>query len=291
MEEKEKQIKKGMKVLVGIFTIIACAAIAYTAFDLFYKKPKTNEPEVKEPDKKEEKEEQNEEVEEKDATSEEIEIMQKISEYIFDEEKETFDISMLTNQEKISAAFYFSGKNVEESTGNELINVFNKYFGKSENLVLEDAICSHPLHEDNETKINYKYDASIDKYVSNPTHPGHGGGSGEEKIVSHIYSDKFFTKDGKYYYMAKVVFFNNVLCGDTGPCSYDKVYASYLDAKNEVNSLVDIKGNQDYMDPILNIEQPDYDKLYQDYGDKLSVYQFEFEKEDRNLIFKNYKKI
>lgn len=150
--EKEKQIRKGMKVLVGIFCIIACAAIGYTAFDLFYTKPKTNY--VSE-QKEVEKEVKEEIVEEKEATLtalEEEKIMKVINNLPTKYEKLGFND--MNNQEKLWVAFYLADNRAESKELAE--TTITKFFGIDAMISMEDmlAYCSDPTCED---QVFYSY--------------------------------------------------------------------------------------------------------------------------------------
>lgn len=231
------------------------------------------------------------EEEETDATNEESENMKKVAERVFHTDKETYSTSMMDNQEKLEIAFTFAPGTWEQATGTQIKEEFHKLFGKNTSLELTDIYCDHPLHN-NEKVVLYAYDQNTDKYAYGTEHGGHGASTGEKIVGSYVFGDKATVKGDKYYYYAKVVFFNDVLCGDTGGCSYNKAFGSYADAKNVSNPLVDLASDVNYqITSESGLTSPNFDKIYVDYKDKLSTYVFEFEKEDNNLVFKNYKKI
>lgn len=217
-------------------------------------------------------------------TSADIETMEKARDAIFNVEKESLKVSDLTDAERGEVArrlvVYY-----QERSGSEMTKEFNKYFGEGE-VVYEDIPC-FAEHSKEEEKTLYIFDKEQDKYITNPNHPGHGGGGKVTTQVKMIL-DSYSVEGDSYVYNAKVLFYGPFWCHDVGGCEYGKAYKSATDAKNETNPLADISAN--YMVTGDGPPTADMDKVMEDVKDKLDTYKFIFEKQDGKLIFKEYKK-
>ena len=216
-----------------------------------------------------------------------IDNMKKISSLVFEVEKESLKESEFTEDKKSTLARTLVNKNMEDTTGTEMLNVYEKYFGKGKKIEFTDLKCNWD-HGSEEVNIIYHFDKDKNKYVYNEKHPGHGGG-GKEFIGSEIVLENLRVKDDEYIYEAKVLFYGTAVCGDLGSCQYGKGYKSYEDAKEDKNALLDIDNSNNYWNrnefPYLLM-----DKLMSDFRDKLDIYEFHYVKEDDHLIFKSYNK-
>ena len=283
--KEEKEVKKSNTGLAVFITILVMLVLGLSAFIVYDKalKPDVNVPQQNDDKDNKTEEKDNEKKEETtiELSRDELNLMQSTAEMIFKEEKESLNISMLTNYEKLMMVFDFN------KTGKEMQEDFQKRFGKNNSITFEDIKC---LKDSN--AIEYNYDSSADKYVNNPNHMGHGGGWINARIISNIYYDKVKKEGEKLYYYTRVLFMDNVRCFDTGPCNFNKAYGSYSDAKNGANALLDINNDTKYQVTRDGaVFSPEYDAIYDDFSNKLSSYVFEFEKENGNLVFNNYKKI
>ena len=217
-------------------------------------------------------------------TSADIETMEKARDAIFDVEKESLKVSDLTDAERGAVArklvVYY-----QEKSGTEMAKEYNKYFGEGE-VVFEDIPCFEK-HNKEEEQTLLIFDKEQDKYITNPNHPGHGGG-GQVSTQVKMIADSYSVDGETYIYNAKVLFYGPFWCYDVGGCEYGKAYKSAKDAKNETNPLADISAN--YMKETDGPPTADIDKVMEDVKDKLDTYQFIFEKIDGNLVFKEYKK-
>ncbi len=223
-------------------------------------------------------------------TEQDMETIKKVSEVIFNVEKEKLKVDDLTAAEKGQIAVDLAGGYFTDISGTEMTNNFRKYFGDKQEVEYEDIKCFED-HGSEEANIMLTFDKEKDKYVYNDKHPGHGGG-GKAFIGSEMSFDSLDIVENEYHYNVKVLFYGTAMCHDIGPCEYGKAYKSYNDAKNETNSLADIDNNTKYTEtdymtdlPIVHLE-----KVIEDYKDKLDTYEFIFVKENNNLVFKEYKK-
>ena len=217
-------------------------------------------------------------------TSTDIATMEKASEAIFNTEKESLKVSDLTDKERGEVARNLA-VNFQEKSGSEMAKEFNKYFGEGE-VVYEDIPCFEK-HTSEEEQTLFIFNKEQDKYIFNPKHPGHGGGGKVSTQVKMIL-DSYAIEGDSYIYNAKILFYGPFWCHDVGGCEYGKAYKSATDVKNEVNALADISAN--YMVEGDGPPTADMDKVMEDVKDKLDTYQFIFEKQNGNLIFKEYKK-
>ena len=272
-------MKKSIKLLIiiiGLVLITGCAKIPI--FDA----PPTPTPSDK-PDKEVEI----------TITHDEVELMEIISNIVFDVEKENQDVASLTDEKKSEIARqlinkFVEGKGYTDVTGTEMLNEFKKYFGTNQTINFTDIKC-FVQHNNSDEQILMYFDKALDKYVENNKHPGHGGG-GVKFIGSEFDFDNVKVEGNKYIYNVKVLYYGDALCHDVGPCDYGKGYKSYTDAKNGRNSLIDIDNSKEYWITYSDFPSLELDKLMKDYRDRLDTYSFIFEKENNNLVFKEYKK-
>lgn len=228
-------------------------------------------------------------VEKVTVTEQDMETFKKVSEAIFNVEKEELKIKDLTPEENGKIAVGFYGY-FTDTSGTEMTNNYRKYFGEDLKVEYEDIMCFID-HGSKEENVMLYFDKEKDRYVYNDKHPGHGGG-GEEFIGSKMAFDSVDIISNEYHYKAKVLFYGTAVCHDIGPCDYGKAYKSYSDAKNGTNSLVEIDNNDKYVDndPMAQFPTVDIEQVVEDYKDKLDVYEFIFVREKNNLVFKEYKK-
>ena len=219
-------------------------------------------------------------------TKEQISTMEKISKLAFDTKEESLKIEDMSDELKTNIAKQLVSY-TNETTGTEMINAFQKYFGKNQTIEFTDMKCWIDHGSEDQNTI-YFFDKEKDKYVYNEKHPGHGGGGAE--FYGNIQGFDNVEVDGdEYHYNAKILFYGIGVCGDIGGCQYGKAYKSYSDAKNGTNPIVDIDNTnkywEDYDLPKLNEET-----LLEDNRGSLETYTFVFKIEDGNLIFKEYYK-
>lgn len=228
--------------------------------------------------------------EEVTVTEEDMETFKKVSEAIFDVEKEELKIDDLTPAEKgeLAIKVYEDGGYYTMATGKAFKKNFEKYFGTGHEIEFEDIPCFID-HGSKEENIMLYFDENQDKYVYNEAHPGHGGG-GNPFIGSRMTFDSLGIIGDEYHYTTRVLFYGTAMCHDIGPCDYGKAYKSYIDAKNEINPLVEIDNNEKYVDndPMAQFPTVDIDQVVEDYKEKLETYEFVFVREGNNLIFKEY---
>lgn len=274
--EKKRGILIG--IIIGVIGFICIAALAVLCFFIGMKVA-SNKQENQKPAT----------IEKETITEEEQEKMEKVAKIVFSYEDESVTAEDLTAEEKINMTLALNEKNIE-ATGTELKETFKEYFGSKIKLEFPNIKCFME-HETEEQNIRYRFNKSLDKYVYNDNHPGHGGGN-SKPYGSYLETKKVNVKSGKYSLTAPVIFYGGKVCYDVGGCKYEAAYKSYDDAKNKSNPLVSLEfDNKTYWTsngdefPIFEEE-----KLYNDYKDKLDTYTFVFEKEDGNLIFKSYKK-
>lgn len=225
-----------------------------------------------------------------------LRIMESISEYVFEVDKDNLKVSDITGEQKIhlvtTIGWLLEGKEGGSApnlfTGEELTNIFHKYFGKNEKLEFVDIKCKMN-HNSEEENVIYRYDEGQGKYVYNDLHPGHGGGG--NAYQSYMDLEKIEITNNGYQYQTKVVFYDGGSTGDTGRYLFDNAYKTYQDATAHQNAVSSIKGNtkyvtENYMGETVFQEE----KLFQDIRNQLNTYTFEFEKEGDHLIFKGYSK-
>jgi len=222
-------------------------------------------------------------------TYEEMQTMEKISKVIFQQEKESFKVNDMTEEQKSEIARSLAPNGYLDTSGSEMIKIFQKYFGEDQTVSFEDIKC-FMKHDSEEEQTLYFFDKEKDKYVYNEKHPGHGGG-GMVGVGSTIEYDSVEVKGNTYLYKTKVLFYGKVNCYDIGPCAYGKAYKSYNDAKNETNPLTEIDNNSKYVKQSIDgFPETHLELVMQDYKENLDTYTFVFEKTDNDIIFKEYKK-
>lgn len=223
-------------------------------------------------------------------TNEDMKIFTTAAEAVFKVEKEKLTMNDLTAKEKGSIATSLPEINMYESSGPQMIETFQKYFGKDQKVEFGDIKCGDD-HGSEEANIMLIYDKEKEKYVYNDKHPGHGGGG--IKFVGHeLTFDSVVVKGDTVEFKEKVLFYYPGLCHDIGPCEYGKAYKTYTDAKNETNPLTDIDNNDKYTktDYLTDMKMAEIDKVVEDYRNDLVTYTFTFVKEDGHYIFKEYHK-
>jgi len=193
-----------------------------------------------------------------------------------------------TNEQKEEMARALAPKGYTESTGAEMIAEFQKHFGKQE-VTFEDIDCDMQ-HKSPEEQVLYFFNEEKDKYEYNEKHPGHGGGY-SNRIGEVTTFDSIEIKDDYLYYNVKILFYGPSSVGDVGAVRHGKGYLSYNDALNQTNPLVDITGNNKYTYNPYGMPAEKIDEVVEDYKNELDTYQFVFEKENGNLVFKEYKKL
>ena len=221
-------------------------------------------------------------------TSEEYETLGKISNLVFNVEKEELKVSDLTEEEKSEIARDLTEGRYTEISGKEMTKKFQQYFGEDQTVKYTDMNC-FMKHNKEEEQVLYYFDQEKDKYVYNEQHPGHGGG-GVAFIGNEMTFDQLGIVDKEYHYSVKVLFYGEAMCHDIGPCDYGKAYKSYTDAKNGTNPLTEIDNNTKYTttDYMSGLPEVHLDKVIEDYKEELNTYEFVFVKEKGNLIFKEY---
>ena len=269
--------KKITGIIIGIIAFICVAVLMVLCFFVGMKIG-TKQQNTQEPTK----------TEKENITDEDKAKMEKVAKIVFSYEDEKITSEEFTSEEKINMTLAKKKKNIE-ATGTELKETFKEYFGTKLKLEFPNIKCFIE-HETEEQNIRYRFDKTLDKYVYNDNHPGHGGGN-SKPYGSYLEGTKANISNGKYILTAPVIFYGGKICYDVSGCEYEAAYKSYEDAKNKSNSLVSIKGNKTYWvsngDEFPIFEE---EKLYNDYKDKLDTYSFVFEKENGNLVFKEYKK-
>ena len=227
-------------------------------------------------------------VEKVTVTEQDMETFKKVSEAIFNVEKEELKIKDLTPEENGKIAVEFYGY-FTDTSGTEMTKNFRKYFGEDLKVEYGDIMCPWD-HGSKEENIMLYFDKEKDRYVYNDKHPGHGGG-GVEFIGNELAFDSLDIVADEYHYKVKALFYGQAMCHDVGPCDYGKAYKNYSDAKNETNSLTEIDNNSKYVEKDYNdFPITHLDKVIEDYKDKLDTYEFIFVREKNNLVFKEYKK-
>ena len=216
-------------------------------------------------------------------SNEELELMNKVSDVVFQVEKEALETKDLTDEQKIEIAGNLTS-GYTSSTGTEMNEAFKKYFGNNQSLKFVDIKCDND-HGSEEANIMMKYDANQDKYVYNDNHPGHGGYG--DFIGKKMVLDSIEKTEKGYNLVAKVLFYEGTI-HDTGPTDYKSAYKSYVDAKEQKNELVKIYGNDNYKISWYEVPTYDIDKVLEDYKNQLDTYTFIFVKEDGRLIFNSY---
>ena len=221
----------------------------------------------------------------------ETEAMKKVSELVFNVEKDSLKVDDLSNDDKAGMArslIASEGKSYTEVTGTEMTNNFKKYFGSNQKIEYNDIKCFLD-HGNDEENIMLYFDKDKDMYVYNEKHPGHGGG-GNEYIGFYLDYENIEVTGNEYKYEVKILFYGKAVCHDIGGCNYGKGYKTYEDAKNEKNSLLEIDNNNRYTNMSCDFPIVHLDDVFKDYRDKLNTYIFNFKKVNNNLIFVNYEK-
>lgn len=222
-------------------------------------------------------------------TSEDMDTMEKVSGLAFIIDKDTLEVGDYTEEEKAEIARNTAEKGFLSSTGTEMREAFQKYFGKNQTVTFNNIDC-FMKHQTPEEQVLFVFDEAQDKYDYSEKHPGHGGG-GNAHYEAKLGFDSVEAKEDRVIYNVRIMFYGQVLCHDIGPCEYGKVYKTYDDAKNDTNALVDI-ANSKYTtgDPETELPITDLDSLFKDYKNEFNTYSFVFIKEDDHLVFSNYKK-
>lgn len=222
-------------------------------------------------------------------SKDEMETMDKISNLVFNVEKEELKNENLTDEEKSSIAReLIDDYRYMEVSGTEMTKNFQKYFGLKQTINFQDIKCFID-HGNEEENIMIRFNKEKDKYEYNENHPGHGGG-GSVEVSKKIGYDEVECTNKKCTYKAKVLFYGPVTCHDIGPCEYGKGYKTYKDAKNQTNPIIELNNNKKYIEEINGFPNVKMDEVFEDVRKELDTYIFVFEKENDNLIFNNYKK-
>ncbi len=217
-----------------------------------------------------------------------LEDFYKVSELVFNKEKDSLTVKDLTEEEKANIARQLPEKGFLEVTGTEMTKEFQKHFGADQTVTLKDIDCEMK-HNTPEEQVIYKFNKEKDKYEYNDKHPGHGGNLATD-VSAMIEFNSLKIEEGVYHYYAKVLFYGPVTCADIGPCQYGKAYKTYDEAKKDLHTLADIDNEFSVPDPYGGPPSVDLDKVMRTYKDQLNEYEFIFEEEDGNYIFKEYKK-
>lgn len=185
-------------------------------------------------------------------------------------------ISQLTNQDKLSLAYYkfvndSSNENREYDApfkAEELDKFYEKTSLSNYKLTHENIKCFS--FDDSNDHILWNYDSNTKTYKRNEKHGGHGY---LNSIImgSVITSSKL--QDNKYIISIKYIW-SEFLEG----FSETKVYGSYNDAKNDINSLGKVSSDEN----IIEAGEQYLDNNYLDIKDKLDEYVYTFEKIDNN---------
>lgn len=219
-------------------------------------------------------------------TSEDNKIMETVSELIYDGEKDNFKIEDLTDEKKEIIARNLVEGNLLETTGAEMQEKFNKYFGTNIKIEFHDIPC-FMTHANEEEQILYKFNKETDKYEYNDKHPGHGGGGTATKNTMMQYYSLVVDGNTIDYY-TKVLYYGPTVCHDIGGCEYGKLYKTYKDYKNETNSILDISNSKYTTKDENDFPKTDLDAVLNDYMTEGTSIRFTFIKENDKLTFKEY---
>ena len=222
-------------------------------------------------------------------TAKDNETMEIVSQLIYDGEKESFKVDDLTNEKKEIIARNLVEGNLLETTGEEMQEKFNEYFGTDQTIEFHDIPC-FMTHNNEEEQILYKFNKGTDKYEYNDKHPGHGGGGTASKNTMMQYYSLLI--DGNtVYYDTKVLYYGPTVCYDIGGCEYGKLYKTYKDYKNETNSILDISNSKYTTKDENDFPKTDLDAVLSDYMTEGTSIRFTFVKENNKLTFKEYELI
>ncbi len=207
--------------------------------------------------------------------------LKELSDVVFTVNKDTKKVTDMDDLELIHAAIAISVKHVDTITGTEIKNIVKKYFG-IDKVNLVDITCNLPMSEDHDNRM-YIYNSKTDKYVSNPDHIAHGGGSNS---ISHYIMNKQETTEGNYYVLSGDIFYvdNGCMwdvCGSTGIYN---VYLSYSDASNKTN----MQFNAYEKDGLCVKNTCDNKKIYEEIKDNAKIVSFYYKKNKDNYVFDHY---